>query len=197
MLVMRGRARYPSRGLFVGAEDLVPGLGPFETCQGTLDRKCWSCLGLIVAADYGHIVGQQRLGIRMNWTLFRTSMLFRRTGANLHSWTFQCRVRWHRIGMGDAYFWYYSAAWIPHWDRCRENSAPQAKGKLGTPHFSFNVRRPSRVTQLTAEDYSLKMAKQLRLPRATKIGMLITLLPLASFAGKCSELPGNAGCGFF
>jgi hypothetical protein len=31
---------------------------------------------LIVAADYGHIVGQQRLGIRMNWTLFRTSMLF-------------------------------------------------------------------------------------------------------------------------
>jgi hypothetical protein len=76
MLVMRGRARYPSRGLFVGAEDLVPGLGPFETCQGTLDRKCWSCLGLIVAADYGHIVGQQRLGIRKNWTLFRTSMLF-------------------------------------------------------------------------------------------------------------------------
>jgi hypothetical protein len=64
--------------------------------------------------------------------------------------------------------------------------------KIKDAGLSFHVGRPSRVTPLTAEDYSLKMTNQLRLPRATRIGMLITLFLLTYLAGKFSELPGNA-----
>ncbi len=43
-----------------------------------------------------------------------------------------------------------------------------------------------------AKHYPTKMASQLRLPRAAKIGLLLSLLILAYVAGKFSGLSGNA-----